>query len=906
MTEPVETSHPDFEESPDTALRLGKLETEGNATSWWGKLRLATKASIVGAVLGVIPVMTIGSLGYFISNQTLADRIVRSQHEQANFLADKLNRFMFERYGDATVVSRQPIFNDPNFIKVATVVEKRKLLNDYVKTYQVYDSIAIFDSAGNVIAQSDGKPLGNQANRPYFVKSLQRQDTIINDPEIYFDAHQSVVYITAQVREIGTGKLLGIVRLSAPSDRLFIPIADLTTGGQSFHIIDSQGKVFISSQPAKIGGSLEQLVPQLAENNVRTVTDSDGTARLYALRKFDAVNGMPQLQWQAVIGLDTKIAFADQQRLLLFTSIGTLVAGAIAALVSASIGRRATQPAVDAALAVEKIGRGEFGTWLPVVGGDEMALLAANVNGMAGQLESLLNEQRAIASRNERIATIARAREASELETPLSGWLTEVREHLNVSRAVIYRFEANNVGYIAGESRLPHLTPALNNEVHDACIPPELLSAYTNGAIAANNNVKMMGYDPQHVAMLERLEIKASAIVPIVQGETLCGLLIVHHCIDTYVWQPSEIDYLKEVAAEMSVPLSAFAITQRTQNDVLHEREQNQRRQMELMDLLSGVEAAADGDLTVRAEINEGEIAIVGDFFNSIIESLRDIVIKVKQAAADVGTSADINETEISNLATVTSVQAERIDKILDRIEEVNLSIEKVAEDSRLAAQVASTAASSAVSGGAIMEETVTTIQELRVTIAETAKKVKRLGESSQQISKATALIEKIALQTNLLAINASIEAARAGEEGRGFAVVAEEVGQLAAQSAAATKEIEQLVENIQQETTEVTQAMELSTSQVVAGSVSVAQTKTTLAEIVELSQQIDTILQSISTVTFSQAENSHIVQTYMQEIATLSSQTTGASQQMSKAISQTVTIARELQSSIGKFKVLN
>ena len=106
------------------------------------------------------------------------------------------------------------------------------------------------------------------------------------------------------------------------------------------------------------------------------------------------------------------------------------------------------------------------------------------------------------------------------------------------------------------------------------------------------------------------------------------------------------------------------------------------------------------------------------------------------------------------------------------------------------------------------MNRTVEGISQLREKVAETAKKVKRLGESSQQISKAVSLINQIALQTKLLAINASIEAARAGEEGRGFAVVAEEVGELATQSAGATKEIEAIVENIQKETGEVVEAM--------------------------------------------------------------------------------------------------
>jgi twitching motility protein PilJ len=194
---------------------------------------------------------------------------------------------------------------------------------------------------------------------------------------------------------------------------------------------------------------------------------------------------------------------------------------------------------------------------------------------------------------------------------------------------------------------------------------------------------------------------------------------------------------------------------------------------------------------------------------------------------------------------------------------------------------------------------------QLRETVAETAKKVKRLGESSQQISKAVSLINQIALQTNLLAINASIEAARAGEEGRGFAVVAEEVGQLAAQSATATKEIEQIVEAIQQETSAVVEAMEVGTAQVVQGTRLVEKTKQSLGKIVDVSRQIDDLLQSISQATVSQADTSKSVTQLMQEIAKVSQKTSDSSRQVSSSLQGTVEVTKQLKESVGTFKVV-
>lgn len=202
------------------------------------------------------------------------------------------------------------------------------------------------------------------------------------------------------------------------------------------------------------------------------------------------------------------------------------------------------------------------------------------------------------------------------------------------------------------------------------------------------------------------------------------------------------------------------------------------------------------------------------------------------------------------------------------------------------------------------MDRTVESILELRETVAETAKKVKRLGESSQHISKVVALINQIALKTNLLAVNASIEAARAGEEGRGFAVVAEEVGELAAQSANATKEIEQIVEAIQRETGEVVKAMEVGTSQVVTGTNLVEAAKRSLGEIVQVSHRIDQLLQSISSATVSQNEKSQLVANLMEEIAKVSEGTAQASHQVSSSLQETVAITQQLQEKVGTFKV--
>ena len=340
------------------------------------------------------------------------------------------------------------------------------------------------------------------------------------------------------------------------------------------------------------------------------------------------------------------------------------------------------------------------------------------------------------------------------------------------------------------------------------------------------------------------------------------------------------------------------------QSIVAKDSERSAALQRDLITLLADVEGAASGDLTVRAKLSAGEIGIVADFFNSIIESLRDVVRQVKQSAGLVNSSVDTNNQSIRNLAEDAISQAQQLEKALQSVEQMTNSIQQVASSAQQAANASIAAADNAETGSVAIEQSVKSIMQLRQTVAETAKKVKRLGEASQQISKIVVLIDQIALKTNMLAVNASIEASLAGEEGRGFAVVAEEVGALAAQSAKATKEIEILVETIQKETSEVVQAMEASTVQVVEGTNRVEEARKSLNQIVQVSRQVNKLFQDISIATTSQVKTSQSVKLVMENLSTQSQKSSETSRDVAIALQETADVASKLQASVETFKV--
>ncbi|NMF64782.1 MHYT domain-containing protein [Brasilonema octagenarum] len=325
--------------------------------------------------------------------------------------------------------------------------------------------------------------------------------------------------------------------------------------------------------------------------------------------------------------------------------------------------------------------------------------------------------------------------------------------------------------------------------------------------------------------------------------------------------------------------------------------------QHQLMELIDDVKEVAKGDLRVRAQMTTGEIGIVANFFNTIIESLQQLVLQVKQAAIQVNVSLGDNSDAIRHLADEALQQAEEISCTLELVNQMNFSIQEVANNAFQAVQVARTSANTALSAGEAMDYTASSIFNLQKTITETAKRIKRFGESSQEISKVVTLINEIALQTNILAINAGLEATRAGEQCQGFIVVAHEVGRLAIQSAEATQEIEQIAENIQLETQAVIQAIEQGTTQVVESAELVKDVKQSMEMIVKVSRQIDELVQSISQTTVSQAETSQAVAVFMKEIAKASVGTADSSGVVSTSLQQTVEVAQQLQASVSLFQ---
>jgi twitching motility protein PilJ len=330
--------------------------------------------------------------------------------------------------------------------------------------------------------------------------------------------------------------------------------------------------------------------------------------------------------------------------------------------------------------------------------------------------------------------------------------------------------------------------------------------------------------------------------------------------------------------------------------------EQNERNQQAILRLLDEMGSLADGDLTVEATVTEDITGTIADSFNFAIEELRKLVATVNNTALMVDTATKQTENTAAHLAKAADNQAKEIKAASESIDSMAVSIEEVSGNAERSSDVARHSVEVAHKGGEAVRRTIDGMNAIRETIQETSKRIKRLGESSQEIGNIVELINDIAEQTNILALNASIQASMAGEAGRGFAVVADEVQRLAERSTNATKQIEVLVRTIQSDTNEAVVSMERSTTDVVGGALLAENAGAALDEIEQVSNQIASLVQNISSSARQQAGAAADVTKRTTRLREIGSQTGKATSATAASISKLSELATQLRKTVEGF----
>ncbi|MEO0757845.1 MAG: GAF domain-containing protein [Cyanobacteria bacterium J06648_16] len=509
---------------------------------------------------------------------------------------------------------------------------------------------------------------------------------------------------------------------------------------------------------------------------------------------------------------------------------------------------------------------------------------------------------------------VGNMRRSMTREGVLNTTVSELRYALNTDRVIVYEFHDDWNGTIIAESVSAGWRKLLGETVQDP-FREGLIERYRNGRVRSMDDIQTENLTQCHQDILEGFQIRASIVAPVLQNGQLIGLLCAHHCSGPRQWQEEQIDLMTQLSTQLGFALDQTALLEYTEKARQEARQEadaktaEQRQQKEFLqqrakELLQDVHPVSRGDLTVRARVSDDELGTIAASYNTILESFRQIVTQVQTASQSVSETASKNETAVNHLSQDSRRQLQAINGVLSQIQAMVESIQGVSDRSQKAESIVLAAATTIEAGDEAMNRTVSGMSDIRETVSETAKKVKRLGEASQKVSRVVSVVNGFAAQTNLLALNAAVEASRAGEEGQGFRVVAEEVRDLAQQSAQATEEIAHLVEEMQAQTNEVVSAMENGTDQVVTGTRLVEASRQQLSQISQVSAQISQLVREISQAAAAQTDTSTAVSQTMQDIAAIADQTSTQSEAVSNSFDHLLKVAQELQVSVSQFKL--
>jgi methyl-accepting chemotaxis protein PixJ len=783
---------------------------------------VSQKITLWGALVATIPAIALGVVAYQVGEGLLLTKAKQAQQMETIALANVARNSLKQQLDDVEVLEKLLVSNEVGqntLLKLPTppstgkdkatnplsslpIAQQRQYkqqltnrLNLYSQAYPNYNSIALFSTNGELIAQSStSKTL--QILNPNILSKVIAVDTVLfGNPVVEKDG--VYLYAVRSLKSSVSQKVNMILQVEIPVKKLEddLTIASKNTNGnKNFYVIDSSNKYITSSQIVKAGEDASTSFAMLQDlrtsksSSLGDMVKSDRNGQLVASAPIPNLQTYDLLTWDVLTTIDKTKAISGNQSLLLVIGIGIAGTPLLVATIAYALSRKISSRLKDIRAALRDIRQGTTNLSLGALstdGNDELADISLSINKMSEQFQTMMQKQE--------------------------------QEKQNLQLQVVKLF--NVLAKLAREEK---------REVKDADLSDE--------------NVLRLG---------------------------------------------------KKVRSE---------IVQR-HAEVESYRQQKEDLQEHLMHMLKDVQALADGDLTVSTQSIDGSLPSVAIFFDDVIRGLQNIVGQVKSSANQVNFSLGQNEQAIANLANVSQRQVDIVTRSLNTMQMSKLSATRIVNNSQQVLQSSQQVVEKLSDSDRSIDAVMSKVGELQNVVATTAKRVKHLGVVSQKIAKAISSINEIAIKTNFLAINASLEASRSNEPSSGFVIIAEEVGELASRSVTATKEVEILLRNIQIETKAVMSAVESGGTQLSESHSLASSAKESLQQIVQISQQIDGLMITISEATSSQAQTSEGVANLMNDISHMARRTLASSSEASKLIQASRGYSGELQQSLTHFK---
>ncbi len=781
---------------------------------------VSQKITLWGALVATIPALALGVVAYQVGEGLLLNRTKQAQQLEAIALANVARNFLKQQLNDVEVLQKLLVSNEmgqSTLLKIPTppstdkatnslnslpIAQQRQYkqqltnrLNLYSQAYPDYNSIALFSTNGELIAQSSTSKTLQTLNPNILSKVISADIVLFSNPVV--EKEGVYLYAARSIKSSVSQKVNMILQVEVPVKKLENDLTNTSknaNGNRDFYVIDSSNKYITSSQIVKVGEDASTSFAVLQD--LRTSKSSglgdmvkiDRNGQLVAYAPVLNMQTYDMLTWDVLTTTDKTKAIAGNQSLLLVIGIGLAATPLLVAAIAYVLSRKLSLRLKDIRAALRDIRQGtttlSFGA-LSTDGNDELSDISLSINKMSEQFQTMMQKQE--------------------------------QEKQNLQLQVMKLF--NVLAKLAREEK---------REAKDADLSDE--------------NVLRLG---------------------------------------------------KKVRSE---------IVQR-HAEVERYHQQKEDLQDHLMQMLKDVQALADGDLTVSTQSVDGSLPNVAIFFDDVIRGLQNIVGQVKSSANQVNFSLGQNEQAIANLANVSQRQVDIVTRSLNTMQMSKLSATRIVNNSQQVLQSSQLVVEKLSHSDRSIDAVMSKVGELQNTVTTTAKRVKHLGVVSQKIAKAISSINEIAIKTNFLAINASLEASRSNDGSSGFVLIAEEVGELAARSVTATKEVEILLRNIQIETKAVMSAVESGSNQLSESNTLAIAAKDSLQQIVQISQQIDELMITISEATTSQAQTSEGVANLMNDISHMAKRTLASSSEASKLIQATRGYSGELQQSLTHFK---
>ncbi len=952
--------------APRKLEELSSLNESNNSSSLRRQLLLTLLPT------ALIPLLIAGGLGYQNVQDKETTRIKNQLEDQALLTGEIALQTISEAQKIPATIANNPLIiqtiKNTNAeitaqnllslppVEVETKYQQNKLivvnqqLNNYLqKTVNEtgLGSLLLTERNGFNVAYSNSVSKLRHQDQSWWQQAKNKNQAVNSTDTTYG------LLLSQSIKDPDSGAFLGVIQASLPARRFNLISNSLRksglTGSQVLQIlIPSKQQEIItinseenkSNQPilgaeelTKLGEAMIKIVaePTLITEMDLTKFTSDAKIKanltpiyeqngeeillasfVYQGREY-SIATIPRTNWIASSSMEIKEINAAGSALISVFGLIEIVLLIIVTGIILAVANNLSQPLVELSAIAEEVALGNLDVQVKPVGTMETRTLAETFNKLITRVRNLLQTQERATQEALLLADLSssEAKDEKDQQLFLTQSLDKVREYLQADRVVIYRFNRDKSGYIAQESVAENWPSALSEDFTDPCISEELLQAYQNNRTVATNDVLKAGFHPDHLALMQRLQIKSNLVVPIISQKQLLGLLIVNHCAVKHIWENYETKFLQEVATQLQIVQDRVTfLTQieeaKQQAEKMAQQQQQLKEEIQrrALELLMEVDPVSKGDLTIRATVTEDEIGTLADSYNATIQSLNKIVTQVKKASQQVNNTTTNNEILVQDLFALSQQQTEEMNLALSKIQAMTQSIALVTENAETAQISVEQANKTVKIGDQVMNRTVESILAISDTVSDTAEKVRALGESSLRISKVVKLIGSFASQTNLLALNASIEAAHAGDQGLGFAVVAEEVRSLASQSAKATAEIAALVDEIQQETQTVVKAMEEGTEQVLQGTFLVEEARNLLSQISESSLKTSQLVEAIAQAASQQFQDSEIVDQTMNDAASIAYKTSVSAKNVSKSFEELLTVSRELQTTVDKFKI--